>query len=771
MGGAALRAMKKVAPTWYVQIAPPSAEGSSVARLLDDVHTASQERMKRELGAFLQEVSQQQPLVLFLDDLHWADVSTVDLLAYLATKLPSMRLLIVATYRTSDLLLSKHPFLKVKLDLQGRGVCHDVALDFLSRADVDRYLDLTFPGHRFAPELPALIHTKTEGSPLFIVDLVRYLRDRGVIAEDDGGARLAKSLPDVARELPESIRSMIERKIEQLSAPDRRLLLSASVQGYEFDSAVLSAILEEDPADVEERLELLDRVHTFVRLTQEEVFPDGTPTVRYRFVHVLYQNALYASLRPTRRVLLSKAVAEALLGHYKERSGEVAAELAHLFDAARDVERAVDFFLLAAQRAADVFAYQEATSLARRGLELVPSLPLTPERAQKELLLNLTAGFSLSITKGSATPEMGESMQRARAICEHMGEVPQLFPVIWGLWAYYVVGAELPAAREMAEKTLRLAQAVNDPVMLVGAHYAMGTTLRFLGQLAESQAHHEQMIALDNPQYSSTYSRLYKLNPRLHGQSETAHALWVQGYPDRARRRLDETLTLARADRDPRSLAHAQLFGAMVQQACGDVEKTRELADACVAHCNDHGIAQERDWVSIWRGWAISEQGRAEEGIAMMRESLSTIRARRAEVVVALCVLPLADALIKNGRIDDGLGVIEEALSLVRSNGERSHEPELHRLKADLLLMRGDDTLHGEAEACFEKAIDSARSQKAQSFELRAVMGLCRLRERQGRAEEARHMLSEIYGWFTEGFETRDLQQARELSQSLAKPG
>jgi tetratricopeptide (TPR) repeat protein len=760
--------MKKVAPTWYVQIAPPSADGSSAARLMEDVRTASQERMKRELGAFLHEMSQRQPLVLFLDDLHWADVSTVDLLAYLGTKLQSMRVLLVATYRTSDLLLSKHPFLNVKLDLQGRGVCRDIALDFLSRADVDHYLDLTFPGHRFPPELPALIHTKTEGSPLFIVDLVRYLRDRGVIAEENGQARLAQSLPDVARELPESIRSMIERKIEQLSAPDRRLLLAASVQGYEFDSAVLSRILEEDPADVEERLELLDRVHTFVRLTSEEAFPDGTPAVRYRFVHVLYQNALYASLRPTRRALLSKAVAEALLGHYKERNGEIAAELAHLFDTARDVERAVAFFLLAAQRAADVFAYEEATSLARRGLELVASLPATPDRAQKELLLNLTAGFSLSVIKGSATPEMGESMQRARAICEHMGDIPQLFPVIWGLWAYYVVGAELSEAREMAEKTLRLAEAVNDPVLLIGAHYAMGTTLRFLGQLPDARAHHEQAIALDSPQYSGTYSRLFKLNPPLHGQSELAHALWTLGYPDQARRRLDEALAFARADRDPRSLAHAQHFGAMVHQACGDAEKSRELADACFAHCNDHGIAQERDWVSIWRGWAISELESADEGITLMIESLSTIRARRANVVVGFCVIPLADALIKSGRVVEALEMIEESLALVRSNGERSHDPELHRLKAELLLLIHENgSAWGEAEACFERAIESARGQNAKSFELRAVMGLCRLRQRQGRKEDARQMLSETYEWFTEGFDTEDLKSAQQLLKTL----
>jgi serine/threonine protein kinase/tetratricopeptide (TPR) repeat protein len=545
---AATPVMKIVAPTWYLQVAPLSANNTGDTRMMDDMRNASQERMKRELSAFLQEMSRQQPLVLFFDDLHWADVSTIDLLAYLATKFDSMRLLIVATYRPSDLLLAKHPFLQFKLDLQGRGLCHDIELEFLTSEDIEQYLDLEFSEHRFPVELTALIHTKTEGNPLFMVDLVRYLRDRNVIAQDQGKWALVQSVNDIERDLPESIRSMIEKKIDQLSEQDRWLLVAASVQGYEFDSAVVWKALEIDPAHVEERLDLLERVFAFVRLIGEEELPDGTPTLRYRFVHALYQNALYASIVPTRRASLSKAVAEALLGYYKEQSSEVASGLAHLFQIARDFERATDFFLLAAQRAADVFAHDEAAALARRGLKLLETLSDSPERTQKELLLQLTIGFSLSITKGTATPEMGESMNRARGICEQIGDSPQLFPVIWGLWAYYLVGAELQEARQMAEKTFRLAQSVKDPVLLVGAHYAMGTSLLFLGELAAGHEHLERAIALDDPQQHRSYSSLYKLNPRIYSQSETVYTLWQLGYPEQSRRRLDETLTLAQQD-------------------------------------------------------------------------------------------------------------------------------------------------------------------------------------------------------------------------------
>src|SRR5262249_47938505 len=258
------------------------------------------------------------------------------LLAYLGSRCASQRFLLVLTYRPTDLLLSNHPFVPVKQDLQARGVCREVALELLVRRDVERYLALEFPEHRFPQDVAALIHDKTEGNPLFMVDLLRHLRDRQVLAQEQGRWVLAQSLPDLQRELPESVKSMIERKIGQLGEADRRLLVAASVQGYDFDAAVVSKALGLDAAEVEEQFEGLERVHAFVRLVREHEFPDRTLTLRYRFVHVLYQNALYASLRPTRRASLSAAVAQALVGHYGDKNAVVAAELALLWEAARE---------------------------------------------------------------------------------------------------------------------------------------------------------------------------------------------------------------------------------------------------------------------------------------------------------------------------------------------------------------------------------------------------------------------------------------------------
>ncbi|HEU5238835.1 MAG TPA: protein kinase, partial [Pyrinomonadaceae bacterium] len=377
--------MKQIAPTWYAQLVPLSASDEESARLLNEVKAASQERMKRELGSFLQEVTQIKPLVLFFDDLHWADVSTIDVLNFLTSKFDTTRMLILTAYRPSDMLLSKHPFLQIKPDLQARGVCRELLLEFLNRREIADYLVLEFPDHHFPDEFSELIHAKTEGSPLFMADLVRYLRDREVIAKSNSTWTLAQELPDIERDLPESVRGMIERKIAQLSEEDRKLLVAASVQGYEFDSVVVACVLKVEADDVEERLEALERVQTFVKLVDEHEFPDRTLTLRFRFVHVLYQNALYSSLRSTRKVALSREVAEALETFYGEKRAEAASELASLWETAREYARAAEYFTLAAQQANHVMAAQEAAVLARQGLKMIEMVPQSRERQQQEL--------------------------------------------------------------------------------------------------------------------------------------------------------------------------------------------------------------------------------------------------------------------------------------------------------------------------------------------------------------------------------------------------
>ncbi|HLJ96108.1 MAG TPA: protein kinase [Gemmataceae bacterium] len=487
------RILKVVAPTWYIQLAPVARDESSFARVLEEAKTASQERLKRELTAFLQELSRLRPVILFIDDTHWADVSTVDLLAYIGSRCSAMRLLLVLAYRPADLLLSKHPFLPVKLELQGRGACREMRLAFLSRPDIDRYLALEFPEHDFSDAFAVLVHARTEGNPLFVVALLRYLRERGIIAQPQGRWTLTQALVEIDQELPESVRSMIQRKIDQLSEDDRRLLIAASVQGQEFDAAVVAKAIGREAADIEERLDVLECVHAFVRRVVEKEFPNGTLTVRYRFVHVLYQNALYAMLVPARRASLSGLVAQTLLGFYGDQCSTMAAELALLFETAREFAPAADHFLVASQNAARVYANQEAVMLARRTIAIAEKLP-GHNRYSRVLAAALHLG-PLYQTHGQFEEEMAV-YELAETAARETGNVDGQIQAICGMAMALIFLYRRAEARAHCKRALELAQTVGSDVGVANAETVLGFERVQTGALDEAEQYLERAIPI-----------------------------------------------------------------------------------------------------------------------------------------------------------------------------------------------------------------------------------------------------------------------------------
>jgi predicted Ser/Thr protein kinase len=421
--GSTAKMMRDKAPWWYAQVASFSIENPPDNHLMEEVKTATRERVKRELAAFLQEVSRPGPVVLLFEDLHWADISSIDMLSYLATKFDTMRLLVVATYRPEDLMLAKHPFLQIKPDLLSRGRCREIFPGFLRLEDIESYLALEFPGHDFPADFSVLIHNKTEGSPLFMAALVQDFQNRELIVEKNGCWSLMPSTAEIKLGLPESVQGMIQRKIDQLNENDRRMLEAAAVQGFEFDSAVVAAVLGLDIELVEDRLDELERVHDFVRFIDEQEFPDRSLTMRCQFVHVLYQNQLFSSLTRTKQARLSKAVAEALLGYYREQSSGMAAQLAVLLASAKDNIRAAHYFCLATQNAAQVFAYQEAISQGQRALELLETLPDSPGKTQQEIDLKSVLAPVLMAASGDAAPEKRQTYTRARKLHRLKGQL------------------------------------------------------------------------------------------------------------------------------------------------------------------------------------------------------------------------------------------------------------------------------------------------------------------------------------------------------------
>jgi predicted ATPase len=761
------RKLRELAPSWYAQLFPLSGNDPSDAALQAHARTTTQERVKRELAVFLGEITRQSLLVLFFDDVHWTDPSTVDLIAHLATKFDSAKILVIVTYRPSELFLLQHPLVDVKRDMLARSVCREIEVDFLSAKDVERYIALEFLGNSFPHEFAGLVHSKTEGNPLFMVDLLRYLRDRKVIVKAEGKEswRLARSLPDLSRDIPQSVSSVIERKVHQLSDRDREVLTAAAVLGYEFDSAALARALEAASAEIEEILDRVERVHAFVKRVGEDELPGGAPMVRYRFVHVLYQNALYASLAPSRRMVIGAALAQALEGLYGDRSSTIASQLAFLYETARDPGRASDYFLLAAQNAQRIFANKEAIALAQRGLALLEKIPASPQRTGKELGLQVTLAFSFLCTRGYAAAETGANMGRARELCEALGDTASMFPVIFGLWTYYISKGDLKSARQAAERLSSISQELKDPALRLGAHATLAFTFHHQGELVACRQQFEEVVRLYDVSQHSRYVQLFRMDLAIHAVSEMVRTLWLLGFPDQARRKAEETLALARSLSSPLSLAFCQVFAALLYQNLREPERAKETCEACIALCDEQAIQLERAWIESIHGWAIAELGQIEEGLGHTRTALATQLAIGAQVARTQFLAIFAETLWHAERIEEALQTAEEGLEVSNRNGERYYDAELWRLRGELVKMQ-DKT--SEAESCFQKAIVIARQQAAKSLELRACTSLARHWQKQGKRTEARQVLSEIYAWFTEGFETTDLKEATSLLGELS---
>ncbi|HVF41010.1 MAG TPA: protein kinase, partial [Gemmatimonadaceae bacterium] len=739
-------ALDSIAPTWSALI------GSEKTRERDestDPPVVSQERMKREIVAFLEEVASSRPLVLFIEDIHWADVSTVDVLGYVLTRLQRCRLLTISTYRPEELHVSQHPFLALKLDLQTRGIAHEILLGFLSQQDVKRFIDERFPGHRFPPAFPALIHSRTEGSPLFVEDLLRYLRTRGALVEQDGVWTMTGTLPDLQRDIPESMRSMVERKVGQLNANDRNLLAAAAIQGHSFDCEVIARAIKADPTELEDRLDALDRIHGFVRRRDEREFPNGVVSARYRFVHVLYQNALYASLSVSKRVAVSRAVGEALLELNMGAPGSAAAELGFLFETAREFERAGRFFAKAAESAVKVFAFEEAAVLARRALAIINRLPSTPDTRCGEMTLQLILSSSVAVTAGYAAAESLQAMARARALAEDLDAPSQLARVFWGMHAYYVVRGELLQALDISEQALRVATQTGEARALLAAHTDMGITLRFLGRLTEAREHLEKARDIYDPSQAREYFAWFHLDPGVFAHCERMRTLWYLGYPDQAAAARDEAVRIARARPDPRTLAFALLFAGVYAQLAQDPQGALAASTECLALCDEHGIAQERVWTMTNHGWAMARLGPPPEGIEELNASIAIRRQMHANLNLPYAYLQLADAYARHGQPGASRRALTSALEFSQQGMDSADDAEIYRMFGDLALMpeTGGSTAlvssSGEyllspadaddlairretAEGYYRRALEIARSQAAKSYELRTSTSLAK---------------------------------------------
>jgi predicted ATPase len=428
----------------------------------------------------------------------------------------------------------------------------------------------------------------------------------------------------------------------------------------------------------------------------------------------------------------------------------------------------VHYWQRAGEQASERSANLEAVSHFTIGLELLNTLPETPEHIHHALTLHIALGGALQIAKGYAVPEVGHAYTQAYALCQQVGEPPELVPVLFGLWRFYLTQPQFHTARELGDTLMRLAQRAQDPALAVVAHYAVGLTGFCLGALPAAHQHMEEGIACYTPEQRRAPVFRLGLDPGLACRGFAAVTFWLLGYPAQALARLHEALALAHELSHPWSLAWMRCFAAFVSQWRRDVSAVHEQADATITLATEQGFPLWVAWGTSVRGWALAMQGQGEAGLAQVRQGIAATLATGAAILVPYFCTMLAEVYDHLGHTEDGLQALAEAQTLVEQHDERWWEAEIHRLRGVLLLRQPGTPPAEEEEACFQRALDVARRQEAKSLELRAAMSLSRLWQQQGKQTEARTLLAPVYGWFTEGFDTADLQEARGLLEQLS---
>jgi len=548
-------------------------------------------------------------------------------------------------------------------------------------------------------------------------------------------------------------------RLDRLATVKDVAQLGATI-GRTFAYELLQAVSPLDEATLQHGLRQL--------VEAELVYQRGMPPPAiYMFKHALIQDAAYQSLLRSIRQQYHQRIAQILAVQFPETAETQPELLAHHYTEAGLMAQAVPYWQRAGQRASERSAYLEAIAHLTKGLEVLATLPNTPERIQQELDLQIILGPALMAIKGQGASEVEQIYMRARVLCTQVGETPQLFPVLWGLREFYNTRGELQTARELGEQGLTLAQHQGDATLVLEAHAALAATLFYLGEFAAARSHAEQGLALYDPQqhrYLAYRGAGYDVGVLC--LNHLSASLAYLGYADQALRRRREMVTLAQGLAHPLSLAAALSWTARFHQLRREPQVVHELAEAVIALATTQGFPQ---WwalgIVLW-GWALAEQGQAAEGVAEIRQGLAAWRATGAEVGRQWRLLLLAEAQGNMGQTVEGLATLAEALAVVECTGDRRDEAEIHHLKGKFLLRQ---TIPDEpqAETCFRQALDIARRQQAKSLELRAAMSLARLWQQQGKGAAAYQLLAEIYGWFTEGFDTANLQEAKVLLEGL----
>jgi predicted ATPase/class 3 adenylate cyclase len=709
--------------------------------------TPQQQRQKtlEALLALLLELAAPHPMLLIVEDLHWIDPSTLEWLGLLLDQVPTARL---------GLLMTARP------DFQGywsaRAHLTQLTLGRLSSSQVRQMIERVAGGKALPAEVVQQIVSKADGVPLFVEELTKTALEASWLQEQEDHYALSGPLPPLA--IPATLQDALMARLDRLTEGKAVAQLGA-VLGRTFAAELLQAV---SPLDE------LVLWRGLVELVQAEVlYQRGVPPqATYTFKHALLQEAAYQSLLKSTRQQYDQHTAQVLAAQFPTLAETQPELLAQHYTEAGLAERAIDYWQRAGQHANERSAHVEAISHLTKGLSLLATLPETPARSQQELDLQLALGVALAATKGTGAREVEQTYARARVLCAQVGEIPQLFSALRGLCRFYYSRGELRTARDLGEQLWWRAQRAAVPTHLLEAHSALGHTLYLLGDYGAALPHCMQGISLIDLTQQRVQRASHALADGVVCLFTAAHVLWCLGFPAQAMRRSQESLALAQALEQPLSLAVAQEYAAGLHYRRRDVPAVQAQVDTLLTLATTQGFPLQVGHGIFWRGYALAMQGQGEAGLAQMRQGLAAAvatgqEARRASLLI------LAEVAGFIGQVAEGLRLLAEALPLFAASERGDALTEAYRLQGALLLQQANPEA-ARAEACFQQALAMARHQQAKSWELRAAISLSRLWQRQGKRDDARALLAPIYGWFTEGFDTADLQDAKALLEELA---
>jgi DNA-binding SARP family transcriptional activator/predicted ATPase/class 3 adenylate cyclase len=723
----------------------------------DRLEQTDTEQIRRDTYLALRDLivalTHRQPVVLVLEDLHWADDLSLDLISLLMDCLPHSPLLLVCAYRPEREHRCRH---LGTIAAQKCGEAYtELYLRELTGGQGRQLLSSLLGVEPLPATLVDAVLESAQGNPFFIEEIVRSLIDAGIVYAEADRWRVRESVLTLS--VPESVQNVLLSRLDHLTEELQHVLQVASVIGRVFERRVLARAIDTEVALDRALWELEDRALIY----QERTIPE----VEYSFKHVLTQETVYRSIVRQRREAMHRRVAAAIETLYGEGLVEHYEELAYHYERAGDVLQATAYLLQAGEKAKRNHANEAAIAQLTRALGLLKNAPEAPERAKRELDLLVALGVPLVLERGHAHPEVGHVYGRAQELCAGGGTLSQRFQIAMGLRRYHLLRGELLAALEYAEQLLALAEGEGDPAYVARAHMMYGEVLYHLGRLADARAQYvrgyEQVDRVRHRSDAHLFGNDTGIACRIFG----ALGAWYLGYPDRALQEAEDAIAMAEELEHPFTCCVAMFFTALICRLRREPDAVARLADEALQTANQHGFPLYEAWGTMLAGWALSQTGHVEDGITQLRQGSAALRDMGAAVTMSDGLAALAEVYTQIGWTTVALEVLEEALAAADQRQHRLWEAELHRLRGELLRREG---ALGDAEAAFQRAIHVAQEQGARGWELRATTSLARLWHAQDRDAEARAALGDIVGWFSEGFETADYREASALLTALA---